>query len=936
MICHVNARSLLSCLDEIKFEVHHKQIDILCISETWLDSSIPDRFVDIEEYKVFRCDSGAGGGVCIYVHKNLKAVKLDLKLNDCLGIESYFIKVQERKLPSFIVGCLYRHPSALAESFDYISEVLQSLNLQNKSFFLLGDMNDDLLNSSNKLDKIFKIQKLQQVIDRPTRITQTSKTLLDVIVTNSPKKIISSEVQPCHFSDHESISTNIDISKPKRKVEEKTFRSLKNYTPDVFCSKLLDSTAELNKILETDNVNKQVEILTRVFQRDLDYCAPITTSVITRPPASWINDEIKSEMKIRDQKRKIRDINFDTYTNEQYKIYKNKVKSLISKSKVEHYTNRFKKCKLDRANIWSVIDDIIPNKKCKNNIICEDPLQTAEKLNNFFASVGKNVFDNIQTELSSANSNHVNRLQISRLVESNCLFRPQPVTVEKVIKTVLSLKTKKSYGHDGISSKFLKDSLPVLAYYLTVIINTSIVTGVFPDEWKHAIVCPSFKQGDIEDPSNYRPISLLPILSKVLEKIVANQLTDYLSENNLLSNTQHGFRKYLSTETALNLVMEKLYSNIDSKKISLITLCDLSKAFDSVSHTILLEKMLNIGIDRFWFENYLKDRTQAVKVKGHVSSKQDVTYGVPQGSVLGPILFNIFINDLHFTTHEGDLIQFADDAQYIHTDNIENIEALVRKVEVNIEKVMDYFMINGLKINASKTKFIFIGTHSYINRLPENIRIKVKSAEIKPSNNVKNLGVTFDSYLNFNSHIEEISKKAMGIVQFIWRNKEYLNDSSRTIVINALVNSLFTYCSTVWGSSSKTNINDLQKIQNFAAKVAVGNGKKFDHATPFIKKLEWLTVGQQIKYRDLLYIFKVLKGCTPKWLLNLSYVSQMSNRESRQSENLHKPLTRTKLADKAFSVRGPSIWNSLPNDIKHLQRFSLFKRAVKSYVKEHM
>ena len=140
----------------------------------------------------------------------------------------------------------------------------------------------------------------------------------------------------------------------------------------------------------------------------------------------------------------------------------------------------------------------------------------------------------------------------------------------------------------------------------------------------------------------------------------------------------------------------------------------------------------------------------------------------------------------------------------------------------------------------------------------------------------------------------------------------------------------------MWGSSSKTNINDLQKIQNFAAKVAVGNGKKFDHATPFIKKLEWLTIGQQIKYRDILYIFKILKGCTPKWLLNLSYVSQMSNRESRQSQNLHKPLTRTRFADKAFSVRGPSIWNSLPNNIKHLESFSLFKRDVKNYIKEHI
>ena len=172
--------------------------------------------------------------------------------------------------------------------------------------------------------------------------------------------------------------------------------------------------------------------------------------------------------------------------------------------------------------------------------------------------------------------------------------------------------------------------------------NTSIVTGTFPTSWKHALVVPLHKNGDTNDISNYRPISLLPILSKVLEKIVATQLVSYLEANKLLSNNQHGFRPKLSTETALTVITDKIYNNMDNKRISLLTLCDLSKAFDSVSHSILLQKLGKITVDQFWFENYLCERTQSVRLNNTVSPKSDVAYGVPQGSILGPILFNIF------------------------------------------------------------------------------------------------------------------------------------------------------------------------------------------------------------------------------------------------------------------------------------------------------
>ncbi len=195
-------------------------------------------------------------------------------------------------------------------------------------------------------------------------------------------------------------------------------------------------------------------------------------------------------------------------------------------------------------------------------------------------------------------------------LDGDAVFRPRPVGTETVILTIKSLNETSSVGSDGIPMKFIKDALYVIAFYLTCIVNTSIVTGIVPIAWKRALVIPLFKSGDVSDFNNFRPVSLLPIISKILEKIVASKLTHFLETKKLLSNSQHGFRPKLSTETALTVITDKIYNNMDSKKISILTLCDLSKAFDSVSHRILLNKCAQLNIDSFWFENYLSDRTQ--------------------------------------------------------------------------------------------------------------------------------------------------------------------------------------------------------------------------------------------------------------------------------------------------------------------------------------
>lgn len=299
---------------------------------------------------------------------------------------------------------------------------------------------------------------------------------------------------------------------------------------------------------------------------------------------------------------------------------------------------------------------------------------------------------------------------------------------------------------------------------------------------------PIFKAGDSNDPGNYRPISLLPIFSKILEKVIARQLSRFLEENYLLSKTQHGFRASLSTENALLTLFNKLYQNIDDESISLITLCDLSKAFDSVNLEQLKNKLVKIRIDTFWFNCYLQNRTQSVRLDRTISDTLHVSYGVPQGSVLGPILFFIFVKDLSRYISDCLVIQYADDSQFVHTGNVNNIQDLFPKGGETLTKIKKYFNANGLMLNTTKTQCMFIGCRGLISRIPPETCLWVDGTTIVPSDSVsvKNLGLYFDTHMAFDAHINNLSKKGFSAIIYITRLKDNFDRNARIIVIQSL------------------------------------------------------------------------------------------------------------------------------------------------------
>ena len=373
---------------------------------------------------------------------------------------------------------------------------------------------------------------------------------------------------------------------------------------------------------------------------------------------------------------------------------------------------------------------------------------------------------------------------------------------------------------------------------------------------------------------------------------------------------------------------------MDKKEICLLTLCDLSKAFDSVHHETLLAKCNHLGIDSFWFQHYLSNRTQSVKLGNEISDALQVSFGVPQGSILGPILFNIYVNDLSTEINDTFLIQYADDTQFIQTGSINDLPRIMSKTEETLARVKTYFNKNGLLLNSQKTQCIFIGTRALISRIPDETTIRSGDATIRSSTTVKNLGLHFDRHMLFDAHITEISKKVSGILLYINRIQDQLSKEARLIAVQTLALSHLNYCLTIWGSTTATQLKKVQKLQNFAAKVAVGGASKFDHVTPILNELQWLTVTQKCTFDYCLIVFKALRNQLPAWLLSFPEVNDINATNTRQRNLLYVPRTLTDSGTRALTVRGPILWNKLPTNIKDSNSLQTLKVALKHHLRQ--
>ena len=377
----------------------------------------------------------------------------------------------------------------------------------------------------------------------------------------------------------------------------------------------------------------------------------------------------------------------------------------------------------------------------------------------------------------------------------------------------MSFSSSKAPGLDKVTMSVIKDALPCILPVLTDIVNRSLLSSVFPVAWKISEAIPLPKDGDHEIPNNNRPVSLLPAASKICERVALNQLMTYMTTKRRLSEHQSGNKKLHSCETLNIMITDKALEAMDAKKVTLVVLLHWSKAFNSIDHATLLAKLQALGVSRAsldWFKSYLSGRLQCVRIGAETSSLQGISHGVPQGSILGPALFTIYLNNIPSIPDMCSLESYVDDSKLYLSFPVAEASNVIQQINKDLKKIASWCCYNSLLINPEKTKLLVLGTHQMLQK---------KCPQITPSPSARDLGLQVDSILSYDEHVTQTVSSCIGSLSQINRVKHLFDARTLERVINALVFSKLYYCSPVWSNTSKKNISKLHKVQNFACRI---------------------------------------------------------------------------------------------------------------------
>jgi hypothetical protein len=516
----------------------------------------------------------------------------------------------------------------------------------------------------------------------------------------------------------------------------------------------------------------------------------------------------------------------------------------------------------------------------------------------------------------------------------------KPLSLNDIVKLVHSAKAT-TCELDIIPTSKLKKYFTVIAPIVTEIVNRSLLTGVFPEIWKSAVVKPLLKKKGLPlELQNYRPVSNLTFLSKILEKAALSQIKEYIESNHLLPAYQSAYRKHYSVETAMLKMYSDLLESIDNSKVTIVVMVDLSAAFDTIDITILIQMLKDeFGIDCTplrWIESYLSNRTMKVLINRSSSDSEPVRFGVPQGSCAGPVIFTLYIASLNrvIQKYPADLYGYADDhkiAFKIQAGNVQNEVTVLRQLEECLKEIITWMANYKLKMNQSKTEVIVYGTRQQLAKL--NIQtVNVGECNIKCVDHVRDLGVIMTNTLNFDQHIQKKCQTAHIQLRNLKAIRKHLTQQSTETLIHGLVHSHIDFCNGLFVDIPDYQINKLQRIQNYAARVTLD--VSYDKpSSELLKQLHWLPVKARVKFKILVTVFRVINGTAPAYLREMFTLLQGRYQLRSKSELCFAvPRRRTKLADRSLAVVGPKWWNALPSSLKNIQSEASFKSKLKSHL----
>lgn len=924
-VCHINAQSLCKKIDEFRHIFEDSGVDVVCVSETWFHSTLLNSFVDLCNYNLLRSDRVRteqlqhGGGVALYIKSNLK-YKIVLKSTEYDLMEYIFVEILANEHKT-LVGVVYRRRYNI--DMQALFDVLGEISFRYSKVIVTGDLNSDLLKESLISQKFADMGLFPVNFTRPTHFTSTASTLLDVFFVNDKNLVqFYDQLSVPQFSRHDLIFIIFDhpTLKADKKISYFDFNNIDFPHLDADFHAISWRT-----IYSMPTVDEQVEFLTKNILDLFNKHVPVRSKILKKSSQPWFNHDISSLI----HRRNVAYHKWKRYkTSSMYEEFRNlrkQVNSTIKMAKTQYFLDKFSNA-ADSKSKWRTIKEIGLGKTCSQEINVDldelnqkfvgiDP--SAEQIHTF-SICDQNTCDTLLTNLNLNCDNPSNSA-----IFTNSRFSFVCVNECDVLSCLLSVKSN-SIGLDGIHPKFIKLLITRLLTIITYIFNNIITKSLFPKAWKNAKIIPVPKSA-----SEYRPIAILPYFSKAFEVLLYKQMYGFFNSNSLLTSRQSGFRPKRSCTTAILDVSEDIRQNLDAGKPSFLVLLDCTKAFDSLDHAIFCYKLKNLyGFSSQavkLISSYLSERFQCVYSGASSSGFLHVSKGVPQGSVLGPFLFVVYVNDFPLTLKESSCHMYADDLQIYLSCNKTNIQGGADILNHELRRVSSWASANKLKINPSKSKCIFIFKKSIDHSsLPP---IKINNDVIEYVDKAKNLGFIFNNTLTWNDHINNAVGRVCGMLRCLWVSQCYTPLKARHLIAQTYLIPVLLYGCEAFANADSIHFQKLKVCYNNIARY-IYNLKIYDHVSDYAYRINNMSFENLLKTRVLLLMHKIIFSQEPIYLFE-----KIRFTRSQRNNNMVPIKHAFSLSERHFFLYGARLWNSLNNRIQQNRSAIKFKQEISSYLR---
>ena len=934
-IGHLNINSLRNKF-EMLTDIVKGAIDILIISETKLDESFPQPQFYIDGYsKPFRLDRNSrGGGVIAFIREDIPCKRLFLPN---INIEAIFFEINLRKTKWLCCGGYNNHNKNISSYIKALGDHIDTFIKDYDNLLILGDFNAEA--NDPYMETFCETYKLKHLVKEPTCFKNPlNPKCIDIILTNRFHNFQNTNILETGLSDHHKLTLTIlknEFVKSAPNIIK--FRNIKAIDNVRFKT---DLVKDLSKY-DADNIT--YEIFHNVFMDLTDKHAPIKTKYLRANHAPFMSKFLLSNISHRTKLRN-KFLKNPTPTNKTaYKTQRNKCVKILRNEKRSYYENLNPNILSDNKKFWKMVKPFFSEKSSikqkviliENNEILNNDQKVAETLNIFFTDVVKRLgtenefcplpIEDDSTDISTIIKDYSKHPSILQIKESFKIlpnsFNLDRIRNADILTAINKIDISKNGGIYDIPTKLLKMNSDIIFEPICAAYNNSLTSQTFPSKLKMADITPVHKKGESTNKENYRPVSILPVISKLFEKTMYCQIYTYI--NQYLSHKLCGFRKGLNSQYALIYMLESWKKSLDGNGNGAALLTDLSKAFDCLNHNLLIAKLHAYGFDDSslnYILSYLRGRKHRTKVGIYYSSWKKIILGVPQGSILGPLLFNIYINDLFLSLKNSELANYADDNTPFACKS--RLDQVITQLEDDFCELSEWFRINCLTVNNDKC-------HLLVSNHISDVHIKVGTNNITCSASEKFLGVTIDNTLKFDKHVSSLCKRANQKFHALARMSNYVSSSKLKTLMKAFVISQFSYCPLVWMFHGKHMNNKINHIHERALRLVYN-----DYSTSFeslLEKDQSFTIHERNLQSLAIEMFKLKNEISPKIMQDLFPLREKSY--NTRGDNIFKTsnVKTVYYGTETLLFRGPKTWSLVPPDIRKSTSLEIFKKNIKKW-----